>query len=74
MTRSIVLWCPRWPVVAAYRDDSCAEASPGEPLALIHGGVVVECSLDATNAGVRPGMKRREAHTLLPALVLDSPG
>jgi len=70
MTRSIVLWCPRWPVVAAYRDDSCAEASPGEPLALIHSGVVVECSLDATAAGVRPGMKRREAHTLLPALVL----
>lgn len=70
MTRSIVLWCPRWPVVAAYRDDSCGEAIPGQPLALIHGGVVVECSLNATQEGVRPGMKRREAHTLLPTLVL----
>jgi protein ImuB len=70
VTRSIVLWCPRWSVVAAYRDESCAEASPGEPLALIHGGVVTECSADAADAGVRPGMKRREAHTLLPRLVL----
>ena len=70
MTRSIVLWCPRWSVVAAYRDESCAEASPGEPLALIRGGVVTECSADAADAGVRPGMKRREAHTLLPGLVL----
>lgn len=70
MTRSIVLWCPRWSVVAAYRDESCAEASPGVPLALMHGGVVRECSRDATDAGVRPGMKRREAHTLLPALVM----
>ena len=70
MTRNIVLWCPRWSVVAAYRDESCAEASPGEPLALIRGGVVTECSADAADAGVRPGMKRREAHTLLPRLVL----
>jgi protein ImuB len=70
MARSIVLWCPRWPVVAAYRDDSCAEASPEKPLALIQRGVVVECSANAADAGVRPGMKRREAHTLLPELVV----
>lgn len=70
MPRSIVLWCPRWPVVAAYRDDSCAEASPREPLAITHGGVVVECSEDAARAGVRLGMKRREAHTVLPSLIL----
>ena len=70
MTRSIVLWCPRWSVLAAWRDESCAEASPDRPIALMHGGVVKECSLDALQAGVRPGMKRREAQTRLPTLVV----
>jgi protein ImuB len=70
MTRSIVLCCPQWSGVATYRDDSCDQATPEVPLAIIHGAVLTECSSAAIEAGVRVGMKRREAHSLCPSLVL----
>lgn len=70
MARSIVMWSPRWSVVAAYRDEALPEAVPDVPLALVHGGVLTDCSASAAHAGVRQGMKVREAHTLCPSLVM----
>lgn len=70
MTRSIVLWCPQWSVLAAYRDDALPEVTPEKPVALVQGGSVAECSVSAAQAGVVKGMRRREAHTVCPHLVL----
>jgi len=70
MTRSLVLWVPHWPVVAAQWHEDVAEARVGYPVAVVHGGVVLECSTEASQAGVRRGMKRREAQIRCPDIVL----
>lgn len=68
--RSIVLWCPDWSVVAAYRDDSLPEVTTDVPVALMRSGAVAHCCAQAKSAGVRIGMRRRDAHTLCPQLVM----
>ena len=70
MRRSLVLWCPQWSIVAAYQDESLSEIVPGIPVALLHGGVLTQCSTEATQAGVRVGMKRRDAHLICPTIVM----
>jgi protein ImuB len=72
MRRTIVLWCPGWSLVSAYGDDSLPEATPGIPIATLHKGVVEECSAEADLAGVRVGMRRRDAHLMCPTLVLTA--
>lgn len=68
--RSLVVWIPDWSVVAAKRDDQEPEAQPGLPLAVVHKGMIRECSAVARHTGVRVGMKRREAQQACPQLVV----
>ncbi|WP_241992352.1 Y-family DNA polymerase [Cryobacterium lactosi] len=56
--RTIVLWCPDWPVLAAR---SATQLPTGIPLALIDRGMVFACSPEARHLGVRRGLTVREA-------------
>ncbi|MES2092619.1 MAG: DNA polymerase Y family protein [Actinomycetota bacterium] len=72
--RTIVLWCPDWPVTAALRLHGAGrEATTADsPLALIAAGLVFACSAAARAEGVRRGLRVREAQARCPELrVLD---
>lgn len=58
LTRTIVLWCPDWPVTAAAQ---AAGMAADAPLALIEKGLVFACSPRARAEGVRRGLRLREA-------------
>lgn len=59
--RNLVLWVPSWPLVAACWDEQEPEVTADIPVAVMHKGVVRDCSTLARQDGVRVGMKRREA-------------
>jgi protein ImuB len=65
--RSLVVWCPDWPVQAA-----AAEAGlPLEtPIALLDKGLVHACSAAARAEGVRRGLKVREAQSRCASLAV----
>ena len=56
--RTIVLWCPDWPVLAAR---STTDVPVDAPLALIDRGLVFAASIQARARGVRRGLTLREA-------------
>jgi protein ImuB len=61
--RVLVVWCPSWPLTAA--------GIPSEvPAVVVGNGQVVAASLAARTAGVRPGMRRREAEARCPEAVV----
>lgn len=62
-----VLWVPDWPIVAAVSE---GELPAHLPSALCAGSVVVAVSAQARRCGVRPGMSRRTAQSLIPELVI----
>lgn len=63
--RTMVVWCPDWPVVAH-------GVVPEDPAAVFVANRVVACSPGARGAGVTRGMRRREAQGRCPELlVLD---
>ncbi|MHB8671153.1 MAG: DNA polymerase Y family protein [Acidimicrobiales bacterium] len=64
--RLVVLWCPDWPVVAAGREGGGSAA----PLAVLDHGRVLACSSVARTAGVRRGLRRRQAEGRCPGLVV----
>ncbi|MWB97854.1 DNA polymerase Y family protein, partial [Agromyces sp. MMS17-SY077] len=67
--RTIVLWCPDWPVHAVIREHGL---DAGAPIALIDRGLVFACSAAARAAGVARGLKLREAQYRCPeVLVFD---
>ncbi|MFC6355600.1 Y-family DNA polymerase [Luethyella okanaganae] len=67
LTRTIVLWCPDWPVVAAMQ----ATGLDAElPVALVENGLVFACSPAARREGVRRGLKLREAQFRCAELLL----
>lgn len=67
ITRTMVLWCPDWPITAALR----ATALPADvPLALIDAGLVLACSASARAEGVRRGLRVREAQARCPELTV----
>ena len=67
--RTIVLWCPDWPVFAACRE---LGLDPAAPIALTEGGLVFACSAAARRDGVVRGLKLREAQYRSPGVtVLD---
>lgn len=70
--RVLLVWCPDWPVVAASADHDVPEKSP---VAVLGHNAVVACNGPARAAGVRRGMRRRDAQARCPELVLltDSP-
>lgn len=63
--RSLVVWCPDWPVVAA-------GITPDVPAAVFHANRVVAASTVARAEGVTVDLRRREAQGRCPRLlVLD---
>jgi len=65
--RTIVLWCPDWPVLAARSGAGLPEDTP---LALIDHGLVFACSPQARRSGVRRGLTVREAQFRCTELVV----
>lgn len=66
-TRTILLWCPDWPITAVARVKGLAADAP---VALIDGSVVFACSAAARVEGVRRGMRVREAQARCPQLLV----
>ena len=63
--RTLVVWCPDWPVVAAIRSGD----APGDmPVAVFRANRVVAASARSRADGVRRAMRRREAQSLCPDL------
>jgi hypothetical protein len=50
--RSLVVWIPEWSVVAACGMTKNPEAQPGLPLAVVHKGLIRECSSLPHEAGL----------------------
>ena len=63
MVRTLVVWCPDWPVVVA-------GLPVDEPVAVVHANRVVACSAAARAEGVRRGLRRREAQGRCPGLTV----
>ncbi|MGQ0464607.1 MAG: DNA polymerase Y family protein [Sporichthyaceae bacterium] len=67
--RTIAVWSPDWPVLTAA---TAAGLDPHRPAAVLSGGTVLACTANARAAGVRRGLRRREAQYRCPDLaVLD---
>lgn len=60
--RTLVVWCPDWPVVAA--------GLGSVPSAVLAAGRVVACSAAARAEGVARGLRRRQAESRCPGLVV----
>lgn len=67
--RTMVLWCPDWPVLAARLSGTLPEDSEHRPLALVEHGEVLACDARAREAGVRRGLRIREAEARCPDLL-----
>jgi len=65
--RTIVLWCPDWPVLAACREHGI---DPALPVALTEKGLVHSCSPAARRDGVTRGLRLREAQYRSTALTV----
>jgi protein ImuB len=65
--RTMLLWCPDWPVLAAALLDGI---DPHGPVVVLHANRVVVCSPAARAEGVRRGLRKREAQGRCPHLVV----
>jgi protein ImuB len=63
VTRTLVVWCADWPVVAA-------GVAVDEPAVVLHANRVVACSTAARAAGIRRGLRRREAQARCPEVTV----
>ena len=68
--RTLVVWCPDWPVVAAAGAAAVAAGERVHPMAVVFANRVVACSAAAREEGVRRGLRRREAQARCPELVV----
>ena len=68
--RVLAIWAPDWPVVAAAL---AAHVPAHRPAAVVGGNRVLVCSAVARSAGVRRGLRRREAQARCPELVVLAP-
>ncbi|MEV4216564.1 DNA polymerase Y family protein [Micromonospora sp. NPDC049662] len=66
-TRTLLLWCPDWPVLAAEIVDGIPATGP---VAVLHANRVVACSERARAEGVRRGLRKREAQGRCPQLTV----
>jgi protein ImuB len=66
-SRTLVVWCPDWPVVAA---EIVAGVPAHEPVAVLAANRVIACSTAARAEGVRRGLRKREAQSRCPRLVV----
>ena len=67
MSRTLVLWCPDWPVVTALRE---AGRRTSLPAAVFTANRVQACTAAARTDGVTVGQRRREAQSRCPELVV----
>jgi protein ImuB len=65
--RTITVWCPDWPVTTARLD---AGLPSDVPIAVVAGNHVLACSHTAREAGIRRGLRRREAQGRCPELAV----
>jgi protein ImuB len=65
--RTMTIWCPDWPVIAAEIVDGVPAAGP---VVVLHANRVLACSEAARADGVRRGLRRREAQSRCPQLVV----
>ncbi|MDT5034569.1 MAG: protein ImuB, partial [Actinoplanes sp.] len=65
--RTLMLWCPDWPVVAAEIVDGVPASGA---VVVLHGNRVLACSEAARSDGVRRGLRRREAQSRCPQVVI----
>jgi protein ImuB len=65
--RTLLVWCPDWPVISA---EIVAGVPARSPVAVVHANRVVACSPAARAAGVAAGLRRREAQSRCPDLVV----
>src|SRR5690606_28713900 len=65
--RTLVHWCPDWPVTAAGMVDG---VPVHDPVAVLHANRVVGCSPAARAEGVTVGLRKREAQSRCPHLVV----
>jgi protein ImuB len=65
--RTLLVWCPDWPVIAI---EIVAGIPARAPVAVLHAGRVVACSPAARAAGVARGLRKREAQSRCPELVV----
>ncbi|RZT88294.1 protein ImuB [Pseudonocardia sediminis] len=68
--RVLAVWSPDWPVTAAAR---AAGVPAHRPAAVFHANRVLACSATARRAGVRRGLRRREAQARCPDLAVLAP-
>ena len=61
----LAIWCMDWPAVAAA---AAAGLPPTSPVAVTLANRVIACSASARAAGVRRGLRRREAQARCPQL------
>ena len=66
-SRTLVVWCPDWPAVAAARQ---AGKPASEPVAVFHANRVVACTAAARAEGVHVGQRRRDAQSHCPQLLI----
>ncbi|ASW56045.1 DNA polymerase Y family protein [Plantactinospora sp. KBS50] len=65
-TRTLLVWCPDWPVIALEIVEGVPAAGP---VAVLHANRVIACSPAARTEGIRRGLRKREAQSRCPALV-----
>ena len=65
ISRTLVVWCPDWPAVAAARQ---AGHPVADPVAVFHANRVQACTTAARNEGVHLGQRRRDAQSRCPNL------
>ena len=66
-SRTLVVWCPDWPVAAA---EIVAGVPAHGPVAVFAANRVIACSTAARVEGVRRGLRKREAQSRCPQLVV----
>jgi protein ImuB len=66
MSRTLVLWCPDWPVVAAGIVDGVPAHAP---VAVLSANRVIACSAAARRDGIRLGLRKRETQARCPEIV-----
>jgi protein ImuB len=63
----LLVWCPDWPVIAAEIVEGVMASGP---VVVLHGNRVLACSEAARADGVRRGLRRREAQSRCPQVIV----
>ena len=67
MARTLVVWCPDWPVVAAGLIDGVPTL---QPVVVLAANRVIACSAAARSEGIRLGLRKRETQARCPDIIV----